>query len=495
MLTKKIPRVNTQNISAIKFDIRYLKWYYLYKRTPNIYILNFMPKIDSTIFKAYDIRGIYPNEFNEEIAYNIGRAYLDFIRKTEKIDEPKIAVGRDSRISSDKIFEALTQGIIKQGGDVFDIGYATTPMLYWAVNFLGTHGGTMITASHNPAEYNGLKMTRSKAIPISGETGLKIIQKNSINEKFKKGESKEAIDYKPITLYYIDFLAKKTKVCFEGKIVVDAGNAMTALVLPELLKRLNIEYIPLFFDIDCTFPNHEANPFKEETLSTIKSVMKKEKAILGVAFDGDGDRVVFLDEEQKVIRGDFITSLLAQKILREKLGGKVIYDLRSLWTPREAIEKAVGKALISKVGHSLIKEQMRKEKAVFAGETSGHYFFEDFFGCESAILAMIKVFEIMTEQKKSLKKLVEPFEKYFHSGETNFEVQDKKKILKVLEKTYKNGKKNRLDGLTIEFDDWWFNVRPSNTEPLLRLNLEAKNEKLLKEKIEEVKNIIENKSD
>ncbi|MFA6436656.1 MAG: phosphomannomutase/phosphoglucomutase [Candidatus Paceibacterota bacterium] len=454
-----------------------------------------MLKIDPGIFKAYDIRGIYPSELNEKIAYSIGRAYLDFIRKTEGIDEPKIAVGRDGRISSDKIFEALTQGITKQGGDVFDIGYATTPMLYWAVNFLGTNGGVMITASHNPAEYNGFKMTKSKAIPISGETGLKIIQKNAVNEKFNKGESKEAIDYKPITPYYIDFLTKKAKVCLEGKIVVDAGNAMTALVLPELLKRFNIEYIPLFFDIDCTFPNHEANPFKEETLGAIKDVMKKEKATLGVAFDGDGDRVVFLDEDQKVIRGDFVTSLLAQKVLKEKPGGKVIYDLRSLWTPREAIEKAGGKALISKVGHSLIKEQMRKEKAIFAGETSGHYFFEDFFGCESAMLAMIKVFEIMTEQKKSLKELIEPFEKYFHSGEINFEVEDKKRILKILEKTYRDGKKNKLDGLTVEFDDWWFNVRPSNTEPLLRLNLEAKNEKLLKEKTEEIKNIIEIKSD
>jgi len=454
-----------------------------------------MLKIDPNIFKAYDIRGIYPSELNEKITYNIGRAYLDFIRKTEGIDEPKIAVGRDRKTSSDKIFKALTQGITKQGGDIFDIGYATTPMLYWAVNFLGTHGGIMITASHNPAEYNGFKMTRSKAIPISGETGLKIIQKNAVSEKFKEGESKEAIDYKPITSYYIDFLTKKAKICLKGKVVVDAGNAMTALVLPELLKRLNVEYIPLFFDIDCTFPNHEANPFKEETLSAIKDVMKREKAILGVAFDGDGDRVVFLDEEQKVIRGDFVTSLLAQKVLKDKPEGKVIYDLRSLWTPREAIERAGGKALISKVGHSLIKEQMRKEKAIFAGETSGHYFFEDFFGCESAILAMIKVFEIMTEQRKSLKELVEPFKKYFHSGEINFKVQDKKKILKILKKTYRDGKKNKLDGLTVEFNDWWFNVRPSNTEPLLRLNLEAKNEKLLKEKIEEIKNIIENKSD
>jgi phosphomannomutase len=445
--------------------------------------------IDSSIFKAYDIRGIYPGQFNEKAAYNIGRAYLDFIRKKEKVDEPQIVIGRDARASSNRIFKALSQGIIKQGGDVFDIGYATTPMLYFGVNFLTAQGGIMITASHNPAEYNGLKITRARAIPISGSSGLSIIRNKAQKEEFKAGETKEKIDQKPILPYYIDFLMKTAKVDIKEKVVIDAANAMTALILPQLLRRLGINYIPLYFKIDCAFPNHEANPFKEETLDELKKTMKKESASLGIAFDGDGDRVVFLDENAKVIRGDYITALLAQDILKEEKG-KILFDLRSMWTPREAIEKAGGTPLISKVGHSLIKDQMRKEKALFAGETSGHYFFRDFFGCESALLTMIKIFEIITESKKSLKELVKPFEKYYHSGEINFQVKNKNKIIKKLEKTYKKGEITHLDGLTIEFKDWWFNVRPSNTEPLLRLNLETKKKNDLKKRIKEIEKII-----
>jgi len=243
--------------------------------------------IDSSIFKAYDIRGVYPDQFNEKIAYNIGRAYLDFIRIKEKTDEPQIVIGRDARLSSDRIFESLAKGIIKQGGDVFDIGYATTPMLYFGVNFLTAQGGIMITASHNPAEYNGLKMTRSQAIPISSTSGLATIKNKALKGEFKTGETKEKIDEKPILPYYIDFLMKNAQVDFKEKIVIDAANAMTALILPQILKRLNINYIPLYFKIDCTFPNHEANPFKEETLDKLKKRMKKEKASLGIAFDGD----------------------------------------------------------------------------------------------------------------------------------------------------------------------------------------------------------------
>jgi len=444
---------------------------------------------DFLIFKAYDIRGIYPKQINEDFVYDIGRAYLDFIREKEKVDEPKIVIGRDARLSSDRLFESLAKGITKQGGDVFDIGYSTTPMLYFGVNFLSAHGGIMITASHNPAEYNGLKLTREQAIPISEDTGLKDIQKKIKDQKFKEKETKEAIVDKPILPYYIDFLLAKANITLKEKVVIDAANAMTAIILPSLLKKLKINYIPLFFDVDCTFPNHEANPFKEETLDDLKKLMKKEKASLGIAFDGDGDRIVFLDEDRNVIRGEFITALLAEKILKKKKG-KILYDLRSIWTPAEAIKKSGGEPIVSRVGHSMIKQQMRKEKALFAGETSGHYFFKDFFGCESALLTMIKVFEILSETKKSLKELVKPLNKYFHSSEINFEVKNKEKVIKILEKSFKQGNISHLDGLTIEFDDWWFNVRPSNTEPLLRLNLETKKKEDLKKKIKQIEEII-----
>jgi phosphomannomutase len=448
-----------------------------------------MTNFDFSIFKSYDIRGVYPEQINKEIAYDIGRAYLDYIREIEKVDEPKIVVGRDARESSDELFEAFVRGITDQGGDVFDIGLATTPMLYWAVNFFKAQGGAMITASHNPGEYNGIKMTRSKGIPIGEGTGMETIKGMVKKKAFKRGETKESINKKPVTPYYLDFLTKDVKVDLGGKIVVDAGNAMTGLLLPDLLNRLNVDYVPLYFDIDCTFPNHEANPFKEETLIKIKETIKKEKAILGVAFDGDGDRAAFIDENGKTIRGDFITALLAKKILSKKKG-KILYDLRSLWTPREEIEKSGGEAIVSRVGHSLIKAQMRKEKAIFAGEMSGHYFFEDFFGCESALLTMIKIFEILSEEKKSIKKLAEPFKKYYHSGEINFEVKNKVEMMGIIDKHYKTGKHSRLDGVTVEFKSWWFNVRSSNTESILRLNLEVKEKKELTKKIDEINRLI-----
>ncbi len=450
-----------------------------------------MLKINQNIFRAYDIRGIYPEELNEDAAYNIGRAYLDFIRETEKVDEPQIVIGRDARPSSQKLFQALADGITKQGGDVFDIGLATTPMLYFGVNFLTAHGGIMVTASHNPAEYNGFKLTREKAIPISKDSGMKKIQKKIAQQNFKKGELKEDIVEKPILPYYVNFLASKAgNIEFNRKIAIDAGNGMTGLVLPQVLEALKLDYIPLYFKIDCTFPNHEANPFKKETLKDLQKTIKKEKAFVGVAFDGDGDRAVFLDEEGEIIRGDFITALLAEDILKKQKGSKILYDLRSMWTPKEIIQKAGGIPIMSKVGHSLIKEQMRQEKAVFAGEMSGHYFFEEFFSCESGILTMIKVLQIIAKQKKSLKELTKPFQKYFHSDEINFKVKDKKHILEKLEKHYSGGKIYHLDGLTIEFKDWWFNVRPSNTEPLLRLNLEAKSRKLMEEKFKEIESLI-----
>jgi len=444
------------------------------------------------IFKAYDIRGIFSQEFNGQDAYNIGRAYLDYIRETEQVDEPQIVIGRDMRTSSNEIFRNFSQGVIKQGGDVFDIGLSTTPMLYWAVNFLTAQGGAIITASHNPAQYNGFKLTRSQAIALSGQEGLEEIKQKVLQENYKTGETKEIIMRKPVLSYYVPFLTKNTEIDIQEKIVIDASNAMTAIVLPRVLEVLKVNYIPLYFKLDGTFPHHEANPFKPENLVDLQKKMKEEKATLGIAFDGDGDRIVFLDEDCNIVRGDFITAFLAQDMLEKTGKGKVIYDLRSLWMPREVIEKAGGEAIMSKVGHAFIKQEMREEKALFAGEMSGHYFFRDFFGCESAILTMIKVLKILSKKKKRLKELIQPYKKYYHSGEINFEAQDKQAKIKNLEKKYvrDNVKIYHIDGLTIEFKDWWFNVRPSNTEPLLRLNLEVKKQEDLKKRIKELKEFI-----
>lgn len=452
-----------------------------------------MPKIDSSIFKAYDIRGIYPDEINERVFYFIGRAYLQLIKVESKKKTPKIVIGQDARPSSPKLFQALAQGIIEEGGGVIDIGQSTTPELYFAVNFLKSDGGLMVTASHNPAGYNGLKVTREKAIPISGSTGLGKIKDEVINLSREQSYQRESVDAptKSIENDYVEFLTKGKNINLDGKIAVDCGNGMTGPVVEEVLDKLKINFIPLYFEPDCTFPNHIANPFVDENLRDLEKVMKKENAPLGIAFDGDGDRVVFLDEAQKRVRGDFITTLLARKILKEKGAGKVLYDLRSIWTPREIIKKYGGMPVMTKVGHSLIKEKMREEDGVFAGEMSGHYFFKDFFGCESGILTMVKVLEIISKQEKTIRELIAPFQKYFHSGEVNFKIKDKQRVLEKLEEKYSEGKISHLDGLLVEFKDWWFNVRPSNTEPLLRLNLEAENERLMREKLEELKAFIE----
>ena len=456
--------------------------------------------LDSSIFKAYDIRGIYPSQFNEEAAYDIGRAYLDFIREEEKIAEPQIVIGRDARLSSDKIFKALAKGITDQGGDIFDIGYATTPMLYFGVNFLTAHGGIMITASHNPAQYNGLKMDRELAIPIGANSGLKTIQKKIENQDFKRGETKEAILKKEIIPYYVDFLTKNAKVNIKDKIIIDAGNGMTPLILPHVLEKLKVHYVPLYFDIDCTFPNHEANPLKEETLDKLKEVVKKHKALLGIAFDGDGDRVVFVTEKGEVIRGDYLTGILAQDILKEHEGGKVVYGLRCSRSVKETIENAGGQSIVSPVGYAHIRRIMKENKAIFGGELSSHIYYSFNFPLgtsyfESGIYAMVKFLEILSKTNKKPSALLNLLKKYPNSGEINFEIENKEEMIEKIENIYgKEGRVEKIDGLTVEIKkgkEWfWFNVRPSNTEPLLRMILEASNEKLFKEELKEIKNLI-----
>lgn len=451
--------------------------------------------VNPNIFRSYDIRGVYPDEIDEDAVYKIGLALAQFLRPL------KIVVGQDARISSPSLRNALVKGLIEVGVDVIDIGHSSTPMFYFAVNLLQADGGVEITASHNPAEFNGLKIVREKAIPISGETGLfeiKDLVERFISQYLMSNEKGRVI-FKDINQDYVDFLTKDKKVNLPGQVVADVGNGMAGIILKPVFKKFNIDYIPLYFEPDGSFPHHQADPFKEKNLIDLKEKMKQTNAFLGIAFDGDGDRIVFIDENQKTVRGDFITALLAQKILKEKAGGKIMYDLRSLWTPRDAIKSAGGLASVSRVGHSLIKEQMRKEKAIFAGEMSGHFYFPFQFSSgvsyfESSILTMIKVFEIISETQKPISELIKPFQKYFHSGETNFKVQDKEGILKQLAEIYKDGQISYLDGLTVEYPDWWFNIRSSNTESLIRLNLEAKTRNIMEQKLSEIKSKIKKRN-
>ena len=453
-------------------------------------------KINPNIFRAYDIRGIYPQEINEAVVYKVGKALFKLLKPK------KIVVGRDARLSSPALRDALVKGLTESGINVVDIGLSTTPMLYFGVNFLNADGGVEISASHNPGEYNGLKIVRERAIPISGETGIGQIRDLLLDSTSlaQKSKSQGRLILKDIKKEYINFLTKEVKapLTLPGKIVVDAGNGMAGLLLDDILKKLNMQYFPLYFEPDCTFPHHEANPLKEETLQDLKGKMREIGANLGVAFDGDGDRVAFLDEKGKVVSASYLTALIARQILKEKGPGTILYDLRLSRIVPEVVKEWGGKALKIRVGHSFIKQKMQEVKALFAGELSGHFYFPFQFPqgisyFESGIFAMIKIFEIISREEKPLSELILPFQRYYHSGEINFELKNKEEALKKLAEIYKDAKLSYLDGLTVEYSDWWFNLRPSNTEPLLRLNLEAKTKDLMEAKLEEIKKAIKSR--
>lgn len=458
-----------------------------------------MAKINEEIFKAYDIRGTYPDQLDGKAAFCIGGGFLQFIKQKSDKKTPKIIIGRDARPSSPELFEALASGIKKQGGVVVDIGQSTTPMLYFGVNYLKADGGIMITASHNPAGYNGMKLTRNRANPVAQGTGMEEIKKKALEiSKSSLEASKISCREETIRQDYIDSLTKDINFSLDQKIIVDCGNGMAGILVGDILDKMGVEYEPLYFEPDCTFPHHEANPLKDETLEDIREKIKEINSPLGVAFDGDADRVGFLDEKGELIGGDFITGILAKRILQDGGPGRVVYDLRSSKVVPEIVRKQGGEPVETRVGHSFIKALMREKEAVFAGELSSHFYFpfpfEDgsaYF--ESAILAMLKLLEIISKSGESLSKLVEPLRKYYQSGEINFEVKNKGEVMNKLEENYeeKAQRVSRLDGVKIDFKDWWFNVRPSNTEPYLRLNLEANTEKLMEEKVEEMRGLIE----
>lgn len=445
-------------------------------------------KINPAIFKAYDIRGIYPEEINFDVAYNIGRALVAHTKAK------KVAVGIDMRESSLELEKAVIKGITDQGSDVKKIGMISTPLLYFASWNMEMDAGVMITASHNPAEYNGMKFCLKEAVPIGEGSGMEEIRDLSLKGKFsylgKKGVVEE--DDGEIKNIYLDYLIGFFKKNFPAKkIVIDFANGV-GIMEKDVWEKLSdqIESVYLFDNFDGNFPNHEANPLKTETLKDLQEKVLAEKADLGVAYDGDADRVGFVDEKGEVVRMDFITALLAGEILKENPGTLILADIRSSNAVLEYIKKAGGKTRHCRIGHSLIKSQMRREGAIFAGELSGHYFFQENFKAEMATLAVIFILNLLNETGKKMSELVTELKTYFQSGEINFEVADKKIVLEKLKEKYFDGKINLLDGVRIDYPDWWFNVRASNTEPKLRLNLEAKNQKLMEEKKKEVEQII-----
>ena len=435
----------------------------------------------SGIFKAYEIRGIYPTEINADVAEAIGRAYFEFT------GAKKVAVGRDMRPHSLPLFEGLSRGMLAQGADVIDLGLVSTPMSYFANGTLMVVGCVMISASLKPGEWNGFKLCLANAVPISGATGIMEIQKIAEAKSWRKVDQPGTLSTYDIAPEYGKFLRSFAQMDRKLKVVVDYANAMGLYEIAGITDLYDI--VPLYDTLDGTFPNHEANPLHIETLDAIRAKVREVGADFGAAFDGDADRCGFIDDQGEVIPMDLFTALIAQDIL-SRGPATILYDLRSSRAVPECIEANGGKAIRSRVGHAFIKAQMRENDAVFAGELSGHYYFKQNFTAEAQGLAMIMLSNLICKKNKPVHELVQPLRKYFSSGEINSKVADVKPILDTIRARYADGNMFELDGISSEYPRWWFNVRSSNTEPLLRLIVEADTRELMEEKRDELLKII-----
>lgn len=433
------------------------------------------------IFKAYDIRGIYPEQLNEKTAEKIGKAFVSFL------GAKKIVVGMDMRPHSIPLFNALAKGITDMGADVINIGLCSTPMSYFANGTLGADGSIMITASHNTKEWNGFKLCRKEAIPISGLTGIADIEALVLADKFTPAADKGKISQADVSEGYAKFLKSHAKLNKKLKIVVDYANAMGSYEIAGIEDLFEI--IPLYKELDGNFPNHEANPLHTATLDDLRKKVIETGAVFGAGFDGDADRCGFVDDKGEIIPMDLFTALIAQDILSEG-PATILYDLRSSWSVKECIEENGGKAVMSRVGHAFIKAQMRETGAVFAGELSGHYYFKENFVAESQGLALIKLANLVCKKNKSVSEMVAPLRKYYASGEINSKVSDVKPILAKIKEKYTDGRMFELDGISVEYPTWWFNVRSSNTEPLVRLIVESKNQAEMEQKRDELLKLI-----
>jgi phosphomannomutase len=444
--------------------------------------------LDPRVFKAYDVRGIYPRELDEEGAYAIGRAYV------EQFGPTRIAVGRDMRMSSPSMARAVTEGAAAGGANVLDIGLVGTEMLYFAVGELGLDGGIAVTASHNPKEYTGMKIVRAGALPVGGDSGLLDIRDRAMAGAWHRTGPKGRVTEHDIWPAYVERVLSFVDVetIKPLKVVIDAANGMAGVMLPPVLERLPIDANTYFFEPDGTFPNHEPNPLLPENREFIVATTLEHEADLGVAFDGDADRCFFVDDTGEFVPGDFITALLAESVLEKSPGAKIIYDVRASWAVPETISKAGGEPLVNRVGHAFIKHRMREEAAVFGGEVSGHYYFRDFSQADSGVVPFLLMLELISKRGQKLSDILRPYrERYFLTGELNTPVPDVAAKLQELEDHFADdGDVSHLDGVSVEADNWHMNVRPSNTEPLLRLNLEARSRELMERKRDEVLELI-----
>ena len=440
--------------------------------------------VDPEIFHAYDIRGIYGDTLTDEVAYRIGRAAAQYLRV------PEIAVGRDMRLSSPQLAAALIRGITDQGVNATDLGMTTTDGLYFAVGKFNFPAGVMITASHNPAQYNGMKFCRAQAFPISLESGLSDIRDLAVSGKFAEPASKGQVIKRDITDDYVKHALSFIDVSRIRplKVVIDAGNGMAGLIMPKVFQHLPCELVPLYFELDGNFPHHPASPIEPENMVDVQKKVREVGADLGAAFDGDADRMFPVDEHGDLVDGSKVIAAVSNSLLQKFPGSTILYNLIVSKSVPELINKLGGKAIRTRVGHSYIKAEMRQNNAIFGGEHSGHFYFRDNWFADSGLIALLILLELVSVENKPLSEILKPLDHGFRSGEINSTIADAQGKMHALEERFgKNAKTvDHLDGVTLDFGDWWFNVRPSNTEPLLRLNLEANSHELMEQKRDEV---------
>ncbi|MCX2727551.1 phosphoglucosamine mutase [Thermomicrobium sp. 4228-Ro] len=446
-----------------------------------------MARAITNVFKAYDIRGIYPDELDEELAYRIGRAFALFLRPRQ------VVVGRDMRVSSPALADAIIRGLLDQGVDVTNVGLVSTDALYFAVGNYRFDGGVMVTASHNPPEYNGFKLCREEAQALSLDTGIAEIRDLVVQGDFPEPERRGTLterdildDFAQHVLSFID-----PNVIKPFTIAVDAGNGMGGLIAPKVLGRLPVRIIPLYFELDGRFPNHVPNPIEPENVRDVQRAIREHGADMGIAFDGDADRMFILDEQARLVGGDMVTALVAKALLQKHPGAKIVYNLICSRAVPETIRQYGGIPIRSRVGHSFIKALMRQHDAIFGGEHSGHFYFRDNWYADSGIIAAVTVLELLSREGVTVSQAIAPIDRYYRSGEINVEARDVTAVLQALEEHFRDGQIDHLDGLTVEYPDWWFNARPSNTQPLLRINVEATTPELLQQKAREVLDIVQ----
>ena len=435
--------------------------------------------LDESIFKAYDIRGLYPDQLDEDLAYRIGRAFARVLSDLQDVavEDLRLGLGRDMRLTAPDMAERYAEGMTDEGASVLDVGMVGTEMLYWTVGSRELDGGLMCTASHNPKAYTGAKLVKRGALALSGDSGIGEIQEVvSAGDPGEPASQRGEVDredigdaFREAALGYIDPERLEPR-----KVVLDGGNGMAGPMVGPLLDSFPLEQVRTYWEPDGEFPDHEPNPLLEENRQFIIDKVRETGADLGIAWDGDADRCFFIDDGGEFVAGDFLTALLAESVLEKEPGATVLYDVRASRAVRDVVERAGGSALVNRVGHAFFKTRMRETGAAFGGEVSGHYYFRDFYCADSGTIPALLVLELLSAKQQTMTELLEPFRsRYFISGEINSEVEDQEAKMEEIGSRYSDGELGDLDGISVDYEDWHFNVRPSNTEPLLRLNLES----------------------